>query len=70
MEEQNDMDNNFIPEYNNDNYEDNNMNDNNNNIPLENKIDGKIALNNLMEINEGYKQIYNILFGKEDNKNE
>ena len=70
MEEQNEMDNNFIPEYNNDNYEDNNMNDNNNNIPLENKIDGKIALNNLMERNEGYKQIYNILFGKEVNKNE
>ena len=67
--EQNDIDNNFIPEYNNENYEENELNVNNN-LLNENKMDGKIALNNLMERNKGYKQIYNLLYGKGQNKNE
>ena len=67
--EQNDIDNNYIPEYNNENYEENDLNMNDN-ISNENKMDGKIALNNLMERNKGYKQIYNLLYGKGENKNE
>ncbi len=64
MEEQKDVDNNkdidndnFPPEL---NTENSNLN---NQISKEKKIDGKIALNNLMERNNGYLQIYNLLYG-------
>ena len=46
------------------NYEENNINKNNNknnNLSPENIIDGKIALNNLIERNGGYKGIYYII---------
>ena len=71
MEEQKDVannkdidNNNYSPEL---NTENNNLN---NQTSKEKKIDGKIALNNLMERNKGYMQIYNLLYGIKNQKEE
>ena len=48
---------------NNNNMNNNDINGNNNPINIENKIDRKMALDNLMKRNEGYKHIYDILNG-------
>ena len=70
MEEEKDVDNNKNTDNNNFPQELNTEKSNlNNQTNKEKKIDGKIALNNLMERNKGYLQIYNLLYGIK-NKNE